>query len=145
LTGSVGRAAVLVGVGVGGVDTDGTGGRLGAGVRVGAEVGPADGGGAVGVADGGAVEAGGVAAGPGSVCGADPSGDGCGADGEAVVRAGRSPGRAPPLSPWVSLYPANAIAIASEGPRSTYKVKEARPVWPKARSPGFPTRPPIAW
>jgi hypothetical protein len=41
--------------------------------------------------------------------------------------------------------PASATPTAREGPRRTYKVKEARPRWPGARSIDFPSSAPTLW
>ena len=137
--GSVGSGGVFVASGVGGAESDGTGAIVGEVVCVGAAVGA----GAVGAADGVAVRAavalGDVAAGPGNVCGGiDP-----GIEGEAVEGKGDALGVDWPPASRIRLNPARASAIASDGPSSTYRVKEARPAWPKARPPGFPSRPPI--
>jgi hypothetical protein len=139
--GIVGRVGVLVGSGVGGVETDGTGaivgGFVGGFVRVGGAVGAATEGEAVGVAVRVSVPPGSVIAGPGNVCGGfEPPGD----DGDALAPAGVSLGLGVVLS-RVKLNPARATPTASDGPRSTYRVKEARPVWPRALPPDFPSLP----
>jgi hypothetical protein len=54
-----------------------------------------------------------------------------------AVPEGSGAGRRPAAS-RVRLNPARARATASEGPRRTYKVKDARPPWPRARSTCFP-------
>ena len=89
--GIVGRGGVLVGSGVGGVETDGTGAIVGGFVWVGGGVGEATGGETVGVAVRALVALGNVAAGPGSVCGeVEPAGGE--ADADAVALAGASLG-----------------------------------------------------
>jgi hypothetical protein len=146
--GSVGTTGVAVGPGVGGAETDGIGAIVGDVVGVGDTSG---GGGAVGVAAEGeavgmavrvSVGCGEVAARPGRTCGAgDPAvADGAG---EPLAGAGDPLGEASLLTLRVRLNPARATAIAREGPRSTYRVKEARPAWPIARPPAIPSRPPI--
>jgi hypothetical protein len=141
--GIVGRVGVLVGSGVGGVETDGTGaivgGFVGGFVRVGGAVGAATEGDAVGVAVRASVPPGSVIAGPGNVCGGfEPPGDD--PDGDELAAAGASLGLGVALS-RVKLNPARATPTASDGPRSTYRVKEARPVWPRAWPPDFPSLP----
>ena len=126
--GSVGRIGVAVGAVVG---------RF---VWVGGAVGTPTVAEAVGVAVRVSVAVGNVAAGEGSICGgSDPIvGD---ADGDAVAMAGASLGAPRPADSCVRLNPARATPTASDGPSSTYKVKEARPVWPRAWPPDFPSPP----
>ena len=120
--GSVGNDGVPVGVG--GSVGAGAVGALVAGGAVGAEVGATDG-----------VEvrvsrvAGGVAAAPGAgdaPCVGVARGAAV-AVGEVSPAVGRTPG------PRVRLKPTRTRPTASEGPRRTYKVKDARPPWPRAR------------
>jgi len=137
--GSVGNDGVLVGTGVGVGGSVGAGGRVGELVAAGGAVGGAVGGGggadvrvsavAVGVADRPVVGDAGDAAAPLVGVGdavTDAEGSGC--------------SFGPPLS-CITLNPARARPTASDGPRSTYKVKDARPPWPRPR-PGFPSNPP---
>ena len=128
--------------------TDGTGGIVdefvcvcvGVGATVCVGVGATVGGAADGVAVPAPVAPGDVAVGPGRVCrGVDPLAEG--AAEEPVEGAGDSLGGAAPPASRMTLNPASATPIASDGPRSTYRVKEARPVWPEARPPGFPSIP----
>ena len=89
--GIVGRGGVVVGSGVGGVETDGTGAIVGGFVWVGGAVGAANDGETVGVAARASVALGNVAAGAGSVCGeVEPAGGE--ADADAVALAGASLG-----------------------------------------------------
>ena len=142
--GSVGSGGVRVGAGVGGVETDGTGAIVGGFVWLGGAVGAANDGDTVGVVVGVAVRAsvaiGSVDAGPGSVCGGN---DVCAGvpEGDAVTLAGASLGEFRPSASRVRLNPARATPTASDGPSSTYKVKDARPVWPGALPLGFPALP----
>jgi hypothetical protein len=139
--GSVASGGAGVAPGVGGAETDGTGGIVGEVGCAGGAVGAAAGGGVGGVAVRASVAVGGVAAGPERICGAvDPLLEG--AEGDPVAGAGDSLGVACPLESRVRLLnPARATPIASDGPRSTYRVKEARPAWPRARPPDFPSYP----
>jgi len=134
--GSVGSDGVLLGIAVGVGTSDGAGvvGAMVAGRAVGAEVGATDGvdvrvsSVAGGVTDAGTRDARG---------GVDPlvgvtSGDAAGVGEESPV-TGRTP------ASRVRLNPARTRPTASDGPRRTYKVKDARPPWPGARSPDFPS------
>jgi hypothetical protein len=60
-------------------------------------------------------------------------------DGDAVALLGA--GELAPTASRVRLKPARATPTASEGPRRTYRVKDARPRWPRARSFDFPCPP----
>jgi hypothetical protein len=146
--GSVGTGRLIVGCGVGEGDADGTGVFVGAFVGPGDAVGGAADGEAVGplggvccggVAVRASVALGSVTAGGGRVCGDDETF--VDAEGAAVVPAGPSPEEFCATRSCVRLNPARATPTASDGPSSTYRVKEARPVWPKALPPGFPSRP----
>jgi len=133
----------LVVSGVGGVETDGTGAIVGDVVCVGGAVGAAAGGEAAGVAAALSVGLTEDVAGPGRTCraGEPATREGWG---DVLPGAADSLGAASRPTVRVRLNPASATAIASDGPMSTYNVKEARPAWPKARSLGFPSRPPTA-
>ena len=137
--GSVGSGGVLAGGGV----SEGAGGAVGEKVVDGGAVGAAVAGAAVGpdVRVSGVAGAVATGLGRGAVSGA------AGpvvelASGDAVAVPGRSLGAWWLPASRVRLNPASATATASDGPRSTYRVKEARLPWPSARSPGFPTCPP---
>jgi hypothetical protein len=141
--GNVGSDGVLVGSGVGGAEMEGAG-------RVAGDVdcaGGADGaalGGGGGVAVGAVDTAGGVPAGPGRIS----RGGAAVVDvslGDLVAGATVCRGASCPAASRLRLKPASATPTAREGARSTYRVKEARPLWPKARPSSFPSRPPIAW
>jgi hypothetical protein len=145
-----------VGVGTGGsVGSDGVlldsgvevAGNEGGGVTVGETV---VGGGAVGAAvagaDGGDVRVPGVADGVAEAAEAGVAGD-VGppvgdASGELVAVFGESAGGCGLPASGVALNPARASPTASDGPRRTYKVKDARPLRPEALSPGLPSSPP---
>jgi len=119
----VGSGGVLVGAGVGGAESDGTGAIVGEVVSVGGAVGAAAGGEADGVAVREAVALANVAAGPGSVFGGiDPV-----TEGEPTAGAGEPLGAAGLAASRVSGNPARATPMASDGPSRTYRVKEARP------------------
>ncbi len=140
---------VGVGVGVGGGDGVG-GGSDGVGGATVGEVVP--GGGAVGAAvagtDGAGVRVPGVATGLAEAAGAGAVEDGAEplvgvASGDVVAVVGESAGACWLLpESRVRLNPARARPTASEGPRRTYKVKEARPRWPEALSLCLPSSPP---
>jgi hypothetical protein len=138
--GSVGSDGVLVGMGVGVAGSDGAGAKVGESVAAGGAVGAA-----VGATGGAEVRVSGVAFGVADVPVAGDVGDAAApllGVGDAVA-APEGPGGSwgPPAS-RIRLNPARARPTASDGPRSTYKVKEARPPWPRPRSPGFPSGPP---
>jgi hypothetical protein len=137
--GSVGSEGVLVGIGVGVGGSDGAGASVGAFVAAGGAVGAA-----VGATDGAVVRVSGVAFGVADAPVAGEVGDAAApllAVGDAVAAPDGSGGRPAALSRMM-LKPARARPTASDGPRSTYKVKEARPPWPRPRLPGFPSSPP---
>jgi hypothetical protein len=140
--GKVGSGGVLVGGGLIGGAVGGTavaGGAVGGGAVGGA------GGGAVGGADGRVTGVGvAVAPWPGGGTGCAEGVVGL-ALGDAVGTAVGSLGVCLAPALFVMLKPASAMPTASDGPRSTYSVNEARPPRPGALPPGFPSRPPIAW
>ena len=138
--GSVGSDGVLVGIGVGVAGSDGTGGTVGEFVAAGGAVGAA-----VGATGGAEVRVSGVAFGVADVPVAGDVGDAAApllGVGEAVAVPEGSGGRWGPPASRMRLNPARARPTASDVPRSTYKVKEPRPPWPRPRSPGFPSGPP---
>ncbi|OLC09406.1 MAG: hypothetical protein AUH39_04565 [Chloroflexi bacterium 13_1_40CM_67_9] len=116
---------------VGGGVSEGAGGAVGESVAGGGAVGAA----VAGAADGGRVRgsavAGDVAAGPGRTIGGVAEAVVELAGGETVAEACGWPGVWRPPVSRVTLNPASATATASEGPRSTYRVKEARPPRPR--------------
>lgn len=136
--GSVGNVGVAVGTGVtGGADTVGTGGFVAEGCAVGAVVGAVVG---ACVADGGLAGravAFGVAADPGN----DDDEVACGVLVGALVEREGGSSVAGRWSDPASVRPASAIATAIEGPRSTYKVKDARPARPGTKFAEVPSVP----
>lgn len=134
------RGGVLVGGGVGVAGRDGTGTAVVGGGVVG--------GGAVGAAVAGAVGVGVLGEPSGDADAPRGEGVGAGAGLSVEITSGALVGElllagcAAPRASCVRLKPARARATARDGPRRTYRVKEARPPWPAARPAGFPTRPP---
>jgi hypothetical protein len=146
--GSVGSAGVLVGTGVGETVGAAVSGFVTTGGAVGAAVGGfVAAGGAVGGGVGACVDVRGSLVVPGSIDPAEP-GDVSGFAGPATGTADGDAGAALGAALFAStasrvrLKPASARATASDGPRSTYSVKDARPAWPRARSVDFPSIPP---
>lgn len=145
--GSVGSDGVLLGIGVGVGRSDGTGavGALVAGGAVGPGVGATDGA-ADGAADGVDVRGSGVVGGLAEA--GTPDASGCvdalvglaSGDGGVVVEESPATGKMPVSR--VRLNPARTRPTASDGPRRTYSVKEARPRWPGAGSFEFPSSAP---
>jgi len=133
--GIVGSGGVLVGAGVGGVETDGSG-AVGGGVGAGVAAGVTTDAVAVGAAVRASVALGSVAAGPGWVWDGGDAFVGE-ADGDAV--AGTLLGGSSLTVSRVRPNPARTMPTARDGPRRTYRVKEARPAWPKAWPPDFPS------
>jgi hypothetical protein len=134
-----------MGVGVGGSDGVDAVGALVAGGAVGAAVGAT-----VGATDGVEVREFSVAAGVAEAAGTpdawgwtEPSVAVASGDAAGVGEVSPATGRMPVSR--VRLNPARTRPTASDGPRRTYKVKDARPPWPRARSRDFPSSAPTLW